>query len=1509
MSRVELVILYRDGIINKTRAVVNKWKFQDSMMGEQYIMFNITSELPIGWAVGDFCVFRGETFTLNYVPSVTQKARNGERQDTYTYENVKFDSYQEELTRCQMLDITPTTEDYIAAFGTNYTGSSRFQLFCGETSVNGKTFTAVCALASKMQANLDRMYKSNGWEILVDTETTYEDASGNEILVTHTDDKVLSFDGNTVADALTEIYNTFNLDYCIIGRSIKIGYRLKNLTSDDENDAFTFGYGSGYPTSDSPNTGLFQIKRISNSQQKIVTRLRAFGSTKNLPYRYYNKAYAQNSPDLSQTLFPTCLQLPDTFIPEGDKSDAEGANTKWGHNKQRDKYLRAVKGDINDSYIDKDDDAENCTEGIREASARWDGTDSNLPEIYPTIEEATYGELRDALVQDQDGRTGTSSFPNYDKNERIDKLLAVGYLSEGTLVDDANKGNGILPESGVRPTGITRSVAIEDTYLTERKSGESDFNSLEGPEQTLFTIQGVSPGKYSMAPTLGSVQFKVKTGIASLLSESSIYIGFILNVNQKDLQSGVVTTIATYKSDAVIASLSPSIIDLPSLPDIVADGVSNVKEISVTSLSDITVTLKPYIGSVYFANLEYITICYSVGNFSGSTEYEPEYTWFSLSDDGNVSDMFHVFVQDMGFDFEACWTDDTPVLAMKSGRCVGREFEIGSDIQKVSYNGKKGYMLTLKRATDSSLNTYYPSQNDPIAPDDYFVLLNIAMPDAYIKMAEVRLLRAATQYLADNSETQFTYQPYIDDIYLQRNVDLMEKAGTPEKSIFWRLYAGLKFTFRGIPDIIKNEDGNIDYTPSLVELTIEKVTISMGDKLTPQVDITLNDDIQQTTLQRLTTSVDRIYNGSLFASGGGGTAANTAAILSILQSEGGKLFLSKKHDDNAKGFIDFEEGINVRKSATVNGETILKKTTTVGNFEKDIHVGIGSRSGMRFMPDGSIIARSLELSESLSVPTMKYNSIEVLSGTRWDSAGKGCVKEIISIDDESHTCTFILDLNDGEPGEFVEGDILRGFWHNIDGTKNATNNSDDKHGNINRAGFMSIYCRVIKTEQVVERVYNDETYYILMNAGYVPKDGDRVLDAGLVTVQVRQFDTSPVTWSPYPEKYSVLSVSGHFGTDHPERQNFFVYTTTYMARFQGVNTWEWEDHTFMGGWGDLTGFSMMELGDDGETIYRKEFKGEGFVTKDAHIYGVLDQFTRFSDYIEVYLSYPDGSIAQGEEIRAEFILKDIEGNIISGGYGMSISRQSGNAEADAAWDEAIRQQYPDGIQQALYFRYSDVPEHGAVFVVSASRKVNTPEGEDTYRTTASFVLSRATIQEDFKGEWNQSTTYTRTGRTYPTVTWGGCKWYLVEETSTGDEPYPGSSVWKMMYGVSDLEIRFYNISGQRIMSSQQVPGNVDLYLDPHLFCGNFDITESLNDDDWSWERYTGNYTGLGDDRTDAERQSDTGWPALHWKEKVPTRQIRIINEDMPPTWGSGPIVNFIITANYDGLEIPNIVTI
>lgn len=930
MERIELRILYKDGNEEKIRAIANKWTFSDTMMGEQAVMCNIVSEKPIPFAVGDYCVFRGETYTLNYIPSVTQKAKTGEIQDAYTYENVKFDSYQDELSRCMLLDVTPTTDEYIAAYGTNYTGSSKFTLYCGESTVNGRTLTAVCTLAAKIQANLDRMYSRGTWSVLVDTETTYVSPSGGEVLMTHTDDKMLSFDNSTVIQALAEVHNAFDLNYCIRGRVIYIGFQMPDLTEndglgqgeydeDEDVNSFAFGYGKGYPRHGNDGKGLFKIKRIANSQQRIVTRLRAMGSTKNMPYRYYNKKYGgESNPELTQSLFPTNLQLPGTFLPEGNPTDAASATgaTKWSRNNARSEFLRKVKGDTNDAYIDKNDNAANCEEGIREGNARWDGSNSDLQEIYPTIEGVKYIELREALVQDMDGKAGgngessASAFYPYQNQERIDKLLAIGYMDNGSMVDDANIGDGILPESGSLATGIPRTSEIELTSLRFNQSGYGDFYLSNGVyygiERRLFTVQGVTPGKYAIAPTIGAVLYGFS--ISCYRDGISADVGYVITIKQKNVQTGATTTIASYISEYQSVSRGDGIMEmeLPELPDVKNGENAKVTEINVTALSDITVTFTPVMRNIAVPSgyTDGFSLSYQVGNsrLDHAVSYAPECNWISLDDSGSMSETFHVFIQDMGFDLSATFTGESPVVSMKSGRCVGREFEIGDNIQKVTYNGKKGYMLTLKRATDSSLNTYYPSQVSPLSAGDYFVLLNIEMPDAYILAAEARLLMAATDYLSDNSQTVFTYQPYIDDIYLRRNYDNMVKQGKREKSIFWQLYAGLKFSFNGIPS-------NANSPLPFAQITIEKVMITMGDGLTPKVDIVLNDDIQQTTLQKLTIAVDRIYGGSMFNTGLGSLDMLNEALVKVLQTEGERFFLSKNHDDVSQGVITFLNGV------------------------------------------------------------------------------------------------------------------------------------------------------------------------------------------------------------------------------------------------------------------------------------------------------------------------------------------------------------------------------------------------------------------------------------------------------------------------------------------------------------------------------------------------------------------------------------------------------------------------
>lgn len=1211
MDRVELIIY--DAVTKEQKACVNKWKFQDAMMGERFITFTITSESPIEWNIGDYCVYRDEMFWLNNIPTVTQKAPMNAVQDGFTYENVKFDSSQEELTRCMMLDVTPTTPEYQAVLGTNHTGSSRFQLYCGETTYNGLTFTPVCALALKMQANLDRLYPGK-WHVYVDTETTYTTSSGKVMLATHTDDKMLSFDNTTVAAALAMVNSEFDLDFTIRFRNIYIGYALNELTADDVGEMFVFGYGKGYPSADNQGKGLFQIKQMANSQQKIVTRLRALGSTKNMPYRYYNKKYGgESNPDLSQSLFPTNLQLPGTFLPEGARTDAANAkgSTKWARNNARSEYLRAVKGDTNDSFIDKNDDAEGCREGIREDSARWDGSNSNLPEIYPTIEGVTYGELREAGVEDMNGNAGAGAFQGivvHPDTERIDSLLAVGYTDNGVLIDDANVGNGINPEETSYSTTVKPAV-IGQTKLEYRPSEYGEDLSFEGDETELFTIKSVAPGKYFMAPTGGSytsVMFSCRLSSASV----SASVGYVVRVKQRT--GSTETLIAEYYSDlSQLSGTAPHEIALPELPDSKDAPGEQVSGITVTELCDVVVTFAPVISEQQGGRF---TLIYQVGRslIHPNDDYDPEYNWGPVDGDIAANGSFHVFIKDMGFDLTATFTGDTPVMAMKSGRCVGREFEIGKNVVPSMVNGVNGYLLTLNRVQDSNLGTYYPSETDPIAAGDYFVFLGISMPDAYIEAAEARLLMAATDYLADNCETKFTYQPSIDDIYLQRQHDNMVKAGTPEKSVYSRLYAGLRFSFQGVPPRVPEPGDTLPF----VSVAIQQVTITMGEGLTPKVDIVLNDDVQQSTIQRLTTAVDRIYNGSAYASGGG---ANLGMLYELLLTEGGNMFLSKVNDDTANGKITFNDMI------TALGLIKAKGGINAGEFVPG-WLGAGAHIGA----DGRAEFESVYVRGAMRAAELVFNLISAEEGESIRSIGHG---EILSVDEENRIATLKLD---GDQWATIDvGDICRGLYNTID--KNYTNSDAegyDDNGFRNEKGFFASYFMV---EEILTNRNGECTF---------------------------RYSLQPGTTEP-PCPLMKFAVYGNIDDTKSERQSSIYTTAVGMAPRQlylaHVNDWAIKPENIKIAKGYIEGLQVYEK-DNGGTPVLKTLHGDAgfFVEDNIYFGGILNQFTAADwEYIQSQL----GQGISAQLLRgSDNIIVDELGNIVGGIYeedtdGESVNRR------------------------------------------------------------------------------------------------------------------------------------------------------------------------------------------------------------------------------------------------------------
>lgn len=236
-------------IYDKTRSTVrciaHKLQYSGTWMGECFVTVDITSPSPIDFAIGDYLEYRGERFEMNYDPSVVKKARKNSIGDAFTYSGVKFNSLSDELARCDFLDYVKSDNNI------HYTSLPTFSFYA----------SSIQDLADRIQVNLDRIYTGDKkWTVVVHPE--YVDVTDVNIDVNNI----------KVWDALGLAYSKFKATYIIRGRTITIG--TAGIAVDN-----MFKYGKG--------NGLKEIERQAESDQQIVTRLRAYGSTKNLPHRYY----------------------------------------------------------------------------------------------------------------------------------------------------------------------------------------------------------------------------------------------------------------------------------------------------------------------------------------------------------------------------------------------------------------------------------------------------------------------------------------------------------------------------------------------------------------------------------------------------------------------------------------------------------------------------------------------------------------------------------------------------------------------------------------------------------------------------------------------------------------------------------------------------------------------------------------------------------------------------------------------------------------------------------------------------------------------------------------------------------------------------------------------------------------------------------------------------------------------------------------------------------------------
>ena len=686
---MEWTIYDKTGLTKK--AEIKELEYNGEFMGESYVSFSVKSFSPIDFEMGDKLTYRGEEYTLNYDPTVVKKAARYKSGEGFVYDNVKFNSASDELTRCDFLDYVKGDNKV------HFTSLPNFDFYA----------SSVRDLADRIQANLDRLYAgTQQWTVVVSS-----DSEGKKNVP-------VSINNINVWGALELVNTTFEMNFIIRGRTITIGTEGVEV-----GDMFSYGKGNG----------LYQIERNAEQDQAIITRLRAYGSTRNMPVRYYNKhQYKEGSIDVSERYEVSSLKKvyyrfslsfsTERFGPDGSEMSFYSYGTDvlitgiWTHVEAQGQYV---------------DESGKVSYAFPAGMAFVTNYMSAIGPIQRFVSGANF----EYFTPD------TAYFPLIPPEQIVNRLMLPGFSFEenDVYVDSDN-----LSELGIR----------EGTVFFD--------GSVEGLEEIYPSIEGMT---------------------ADDLNEAGIPV------------------------------------------TVVAGDNGNLDEIAYAD------------------------------------QVEDDGFWTDKAD-GESIPPFKAVLKNIGFDIREYWYEGMqPVLSMRDGQLGGRGFNIINVEEGTAGGGVKTYILTLERVEDSDLGMYFPNKDYNMKPGDKFVILDIEMPDVYIKAASQRLLRAAKEYLAKNDYVRYTYSPKVDEIYMARQHDKAMASGGAVKSLHDTLKEG---------DLLSFKDTDLSVEKSIV---IDKLTIKEGD-IIPTYEITLREEKTVGTLQRMQNKIDSIITGKDKGGGANGAYRN-----------------------------------------------------------------------------------------------------------------------------------------------------------------------------------------------------------------------------------------------------------------------------------------------------------------------------------------------------------------------------------------------------------------------------------------------------------------------------------------------------------------------------------------------------------------------------------------------------------------------------------------------------------
>lgn len=975
-------IYHKDGSkltdVNGEQITVHGLEYSDSWMGECFVTINFKHEVPINFQIGDYIVYRGERFELNYEPGKDKQARPDTYGEGFVYDSVKFNALQDELARAEFLDVVLNDNEL------HYTALPKFPFYV----------QTLDDLLDRIQACLNEQIGAGLWKIYSRNKerSVQRGALESEWLSVYgekTDDNVIesmsiTVDSQTCWQALALVNEKWDINFIVRGRNIYVG-----TTGIQASHIFKYGLGNG----------LYEIVQNADSDQSVVTRLRAYGSEKNLPSHYYADLGVKYVANITKVVGASTnveleldLDYIETYFKNPRKyivSPETGEQSSGWVLKVTFDFKTEITGYVTQGYGSK-----KCRFYSELKGTQTDtGDEESKEKLDAFIAQVEAGNTKMYITSGLNKKNVPSSMKEYAKNlpnnMSINRLMLPGFPH----------------------------VSLSDFY-----------NTLTDKEKKYVNPTG-RQHKFSTDP-------------------HRPYIDSI-NIEQIGLRSASQFFETDDKTNGVIEIY-------PTIEEMEIGGV-RVDEIDEGVAPD------------------------DDGRFGDNETVKNVDIYLKKAIDFDINDL----------------KDDDFSISMKDGMCGGRTFKVASSTK---IDGR--WRLTIERVKDDALELWFPYKDYPIKKGDHFVLTGITLPDSYVNAASLKLLKYAIAFIDKNDYTRYVYQPKVDEIFMARQHDLAEKDTTGViKSLHDTLKAG---------DLMEFEDTDLRIGGVI---SIDQLTIKEEDGKIPTYDITLREDKEVGTIQKIQQQISSLQSGN----GGTGAGLTTTQVKGQIATEGSKHFISKINDDIANGTITWEK---------------------VQKFLQGLLVGGGS-----WTPDAEgrshLITDYLEVRMKAIFEELVINKTSTIGGKEIISPAGGVVAHKVeevtvtynNVSQKAYRCYFLAEQDGDEvDNDFAVNDQVRSESFNV------------RKGTYHKAGNHFYWRLVIGRDEEPVELEGKKYHYIDLS------------------------DTDCATASDVPAKGDVLNQCGN-RTD-VERQNCLIFSAvdTYspsISLYHGINSYSFANREYV----------------------------------------------------------------------------------------------------------------------------------------------------------------------------------------------------------------------------------------------------------------------------------------------------------------------------------------------------------